>query len=267
MDHQNNPLDSPKPFILLNDITINLNGKSLFERTHWLMESGQQWAIIGPNGSGKPLLANALCGRINTTGGEIRYFFENGDAAGPGKTYFNRGEIVLLSPENHQEQLQQYGLYHQARWQSFEGDEVLTVTDFLSGRNIEHVSPYEVTPLKTDPEVYLSRQKKAVELLGIDYLFPRKLHQLSNGEARKVLMARALVKNPPLLVLDEPCQGLDQHHRQLIIALLDRLCRETTVSMIYVTHYPNEIPAAVTHVLTLSKVQIVAGGKRQDILA
>jgi molybdate transport system ATP-binding protein len=89
------------------------------------------------------------------------------------------------------------------------------------------------------------------------------LGTVSAGEQRLVLLARALVKNPALLILDEPCQGLDFSHRTRIIALLDRLCLQTSVNLIYVTHHFDEMPQAITHVLKLDRGQIQACGPRK----
>ena len=74
------------------------------------------------------------------------------------------------------------------------------------------------------------------------------------------LLARAMVKDPPLLILDEPCQGLDDNHRRAFTRLLDEVCAHTPVAMIYVTHYQDELPAAITHRLVLGQGRIVEKG-------
>ncbi len=80
------------------------------------------------------------------------------------------------------------------------------------------------------------------------------------------LLARALVKNPRLLILDEPCQGLDAGHRSHILDLLDQLCRQSPVSIIYVTHHFREIPQAISHVLILEQGRVSDCGRRQEVL-
>jgi len=87
--------------------------------------------------------------------------------------------------------------------------------------------------------------------LGIEALAERSFQEISIGEQRLVLLARALVKQPRLLILDEPCQGLDGLNRSRIIQLLDSLCQQTPVSLLYVTHHLDEFPRAITHVLHL----------------
>jgi molybdate transport system ATP-binding protein len=102
--------------------------------------------------------------------------------------------------------------------------------------------------------------------LGINDLAERPLWTVSVGEQRLVLLARALVKNPILLILDEPCQGLDGNHRTQIIEILDALCHQTRVNLIYVTHHFDEMPDAISHVLRLDQGRLQAQGLREAIL-
>lgn len=237
----------------------------MFTNTNWDIERGRQWAITGPNGSGKSLLANAICGRINISSGQIRYFFGENDSD-LGRTHFQRGEIVMVSPENRKEQLQRYGVYHQARWQSFEGNEILTVSEYLTGENIEHISPYEVTPLKIDAAAYKAKREKAVELLGIANLLPRKLHQLSNGEARKTQIARALMQSPKLLILDNPFDGLDDSSRAIFKRLIAEISKAGNPQLLFVTTRPEEVPPSATHLLGVVNYQVVIQGPKDEVI-
>ena len=81
-----------------------------------------------------------------------------------------------------------------------------------------------------------------IEALQLDPFADRSFVTLSTGQQRLFLLARALVKSPPLLVLDEPCQGLDEHHRQIFLHLVEEICTHTPVTLIYVSHYQDEIP-------------------------
>jgi molybdate transport system ATP-binding protein len=90
-----------------------------------------------------------------------------------------------------------------------------------------------------------------MQILGIDGLAEQPFQDGSVGEQRLVLLARALVKQPRLLILDEPCQGLDGFHRARILEVLDALCTQTPISLLYVTHHLDELPRAITHVLHL----------------
>jgi molybdate transport system ATP-binding protein len=105
-----------------------------------------------------------------------------------------------------------------------------------------------------------AEQVSAVEYwmrkLGIWQFAERRFGEVSRGEQRMVLLARALVKNPLLLILDEPCQGLDASHRTAIIELIDNLCYRTPGNLIYITHHFDEMPKAITHVMKLREGRI-----------
>jgi molybdate transport system ATP-binding protein len=93
-----------------------------------------------------------------------------------------------------------------------------------------------------------------MEALDLGGLAGRVFPHLSFGEQRMVLIARAVIKRPELLVLDEPCQGLDRVNRRRVIEMVDRICRLSATHIIYVTHQPDEIPACITNQLALTPV-------------
>ena len=95
-------------------------------------------------------------------------------------------------------------------------------------------------------------------LLQINKFEKRLFKQLSNGEQRLVLLVRALVKNPPLLILDEPCQGLDAQVTGKFIALINDICVALKKTLVYVSHYESEIPQCVTYTLKLDHGRIAA---------
>jgi molybdate transport system ATP-binding protein len=90
-----------------------------------------------------------------------------------------------------------------------------------------------------------------MEVLNIEKLQCKFLHQLSNSEQRLVLLARALVKNPPLLILDEPCQGLDEDQVMLFKKIINEICIAGNKTLIYVSHFEHEIPECVTNFIRL----------------
>jgi molybdate transport system ATP-binding protein len=96
-----------------------------------------------------------------------------------------------------------------------------------------------------------------MHLLKIENLSQQLLIHLSLGKQRLVLLARALIKDPPLLILDEPAQGLDDEQQQLFKTIIEQICEHTNKTLIYVTHLRNEVPSCVTKFLTLEKGRVM----------
>jgi len=98
-----------------------------------------------------------------------------------------------------------------------------------------------------------------MEMLGISAMKEKRLNQLSLGEQRLVMLTRALVKSPPLLILDEPCQGLDAQQTARFKTTIDLICESTSTTLIYVSHYNQDVPSCITH-----QLQLKAGKKVVD---
>jgi molybdate transport system ATP-binding protein len=96
-----------------------------------------------------------------------------------------------------------------------------------------------------------------MEALRIRPLADRSFMRLSDSEQRRVLLARALVKNPPMLILDEPCQGMDDEETAAFTAIINEVCQRTGKTLIYVSHYEKDIPPCVTHRLYLREGRVV----------
>jgi molybdate transport system ATP-binding protein len=254
-------LKSTQPLIQLDKVTLRAGNRSLFPDTSWTIETGRHWAILGPNGSGKSLLASALCRQVQLSAGHIRFFF---DADGGSRSYFERGEIVRISPEDHAALTA--GSYHQARWNSIEGADSPTVADLLTGESIEHFSAYQVGPIRISPETYRQRRERAVALLGIDHLLERRLLHLSNGEGRKLLLARALMQSPHLLILDDPFGGLDIDSRATLARAIDELIADNAPQLLILTSRPEEIPEQIQQILGVDRCRIAARGTREELL-
>ena len=255
------------PLVKMDEITVRVGNQLLFEQTSWEIKTGQQWAIIGANGSGKSTLAEAICHKVAVVRGRILYYFDrDNNHKAQARPFFNRGEIVMISPEAHRSLMQQQGGYHQARWQSTEGEGSPTVSDLLTGKSIERISPFDVTPMKVSDEVYRRRREKAVELLGIEYLLERKILHLSNGEGRKMLVARALMQSPKLLILDDPFSGLDYASRAALQQVIGKLLSDGNPAIILITPREEEVPPGITHVLRVGHTQVVDHGPKTRML-
>lgn len=252
-----------KPLLIFENVTLKPNEHLAFAGTQWRINDDTQWALIGPTGAGKSLLVNTLCRRVPIVQGQILYFF---DDTSKGRPYLHRGEIVVVSAEAQRELLLRHAGYHQARWQSMEGEGVPTVAELLSRQSIEYVSPYDMTHPIIDETVYATRRMQVVGLLGIRYLLDRKITYLSNGEGRKVLLARALMQSPKLLILDDPFGGLDAASRQTLERILATILEENQQRLLLVTARQEEIPAGITHVLGAAECRVVIQGTRAAVL-
>lgn len=124
---------------------------------------------------------------------------------------------------------------------------------------LKHSPQEDETPLKIGTAVL-----EWLEIPSDDDFLGRPFGQLSQGEQKLVLISAALASRPQLLVLDEPCQGLDLVKRKRILGVVERICQATDLSLIYITHHPEEVLPSVSHVLHLAKGQEVYQGLRKD---
>lgn len=284
------------PFVSLNKVAIRLFDKLLFKDVTWQVRTDEQWAVVGPNGSGKSTLIKALCGEALVVRGEIVYHFAEDDSAGDRSPYgiIPEQQIAHVSFEDQRNLILSESPYHQARWNSAEGEDVPTVSEFLSiesiwdiKKKIGWVSPDIQIHYDDDVTVWrvvcsgffdtiglyrrcsAEQRQKAREwmrVLELGDLASKPFGELSAGQQRMVVLARALVKGPSLLVLDEPCQGLDFEHRETALRLIGLVGRKTSTNLIYVTHHVDEVPSCVTHVLRLRKGSVARRGRRRGAI-
>ena len=247
--------------ISVQDISIRVGSQIFFEHTHWDIERDQHWAILGANGSGKSVLAKALAHQLPILHGQILYFFDQA-GEGPGRPYLNRHEVACFSSETHREFQRQFVDYHQARWQSFEGQDAPSVAALLERRSLFTQSPYEVIP-PGEIEIFQQQRADAIALFGLQDLLERKIHQLSHGESRKVFLARLLLRSPQFLILDDPFTGLDEGSRLRFQAALEELLTRPRPALLLVTAQPQEIPAGINRVLRVEGQRVIAQGDRQ----
>lgn len=211
---------SGRAFLTLANAAFRLGDRIVFPGTSWVFHRGEHWAVVGPNGGGKSLLGEALRGRLPLAQGELRYHFR------PPPGLSAEGVIGHVSFEDRKREVQER---------------------VVSGL-------HDTVGLFRRP----SRRQRAaarrwLERFGLREYARRPLNALSAGLQRMVLLARALVKAPELLVLDEPCQGLDAAHREVFVSTVDELIGRKLVTAIYVTHRADEIPPSVQRVLRLRR--------------
>ncbi|MEN9685959.1 MAG: hypothetical protein RLZZ28_1745 [Bacteroidota bacterium] len=214
---------------------IVYNGRKILEGINWEVKKGECWNVSGHNGSGKSTLLSLVNGDNPQAFANEIYLFDR--KKGSGESIWDiKQKIGYVSPE----------LHHYFETGS-------TVFEVVASGLFDTIGLF-----RRLSDSFSELVNRWMELLGVKNLEKRFFSQLSNGEQRLVLLARALVKNPPLLILDEPCQGLDMQTTELFIALINHICTDLNKTLIYVSHYQEEIPACVTHTLQLNKGSIAA---------
>ena len=246
------------PFVSMEDVSLYLYGGATSGPIHWEIQSNQHWAVIGPNGSGKSRLSRAIAGQAPVAGGEIAYHFSNNGAS-------PHDLVAYVSFESQSAGLPFESPFHQARWNSGVGQQALPVSEFLSEQRVKQINPFQVVDLRTDPAEFQAYRARIIELLGIGALLERSIDQVSNGERRKVLLARALLKRPRLLILDNPSAGLDASFREKLQRILSALM-EDDLRIILVTNGREPIPPGITHILFMDQGDGVAQGPREEML-
>ena len=227
------PPAAGEPIIEMRDVTVSYGDRAALRDVTWTVRAGERWAVLGPNGSGKTTLLSLLCGdHPQAYSNDIRLF---GRQRGSGESIWDiKRRVGLLSPELH-----------------------LYFSEPLSAAAVAATGFFDVLAHRpTTPD----QDATVAELFadfGIAPLAARPFAQLSTGEQRLVLLVRALVKSPPLLILDEPFQGLDGEAAGRARVWLDRrLRREQT--LLFVSHVAEDIPRTVTHRLRLEAGRVVA---------
>ncbi len=254
------------PLVSVEGITVLEGGRELFPDTTWTIRHGEHWALLGPSGAGKSLLAAALCGQVPIARGAIRYhFLGEAEARDARWGWFPRGSVVRVGGEDRRRLADRYSPYHQARWNSSEGGSGDTVRALLTRQSVEALNHYEVLPPAHDEEAYQARVDRVVALFDLAPLLGRRVLQISNGETQKLLLARAVVRAPRLLVLDDPFAGLDVGARELLRAALDELAGGG-MHLVVATPRPEDLPACVDRVLLVRDHRVVAQGSRRELV-
>lgn len=228
--------------ISLKDVSWKRDGREILSGINWEVKDGEQWGILGLNGSGKTSILNIITAYHFPSSGSVTILDHNF-----GESYLPdlRKEIGFVSSS-----LSRFAhiIEHE------------TIEEIIVSGKFASFGIYE--------EVALSDWEKADELIGrfrLDKLKGKPYHLLSQGERRRVLIARSLMNDPRLLILDEPCSGLDILSREQVLSLTNEIVRNGC-NIIYVTHHIEELVEEITHVMLMNDGKIVAAGSKEEIL-
>ena len=214
--------------IKMVNVTIRYGEKIVLQNINWEVKKGERWSVTGPNGSGKSTLLSLVTADNPQAYANEIYLFDK--RRGSGESIWDiKKRIGFVSPELH--------LFFDQGNSVFE---VIASGLFDTIGLFRQLSPSQQEQVQT-----------WLEILQLQQLKERALFRLSLGQQRMVLLARALVKNPPMLILDEPTQGLDAGQTFYFKQLIDQLCVHFNTTLLYVSHYENDIPSCVTHRLNL----------------
>ena len=238
-------LNAPARFdtiVGMENVSIRYGDKQVLDKVNWRIRQGERWALLGHNGAGKTTLLSIINGDNPQSYANKIVLFDR--KKGSGESIWDiKKRIGFVSPE-----LYQYFPYGSTCLEAVESGFYDTLGLFR----------------QSEPE-NAGIALRWMKLLGIEQeATEQPLRNVSASTQRQCLLARALVKNPPLLILDEPCQGLDQHQQQHFKQLLDAICAYSPTTLVYVTHYQDEIPACVTKVLRLEGGLVVSEEQAVD---
>lgn len=214
----------------LNKVSIRYGERTILKELDWTVKCGEKWALSGENGAGKSTLLSLVCAdNPQSYACDISLF---GRKRGSGESIWEiKKHIGYVSPEMHRAYLKN-----------------LPAIDIVASGLHDSIGLYK-KPRPEDRDTCLWW----MGIFGIANLADSNFLQLSSGEQRMVLLARAFVKDPELLILDEPLHGLDMVNRRLVKDVIEAFCQRKDKTMIMVTHYQEELPNCITNSIYLTK--------------
>lgn len=216
--------------VRLNKVSIRYDDRTILSELDWTVMRGEKWALSGENGAGKSTLLSLVCAdNPQSYACDISLF---GRKRGTGESIWEiKKHIGYVSPEMHRAYLKN-----------------LPAIEIVASGLHDSIGLYR----RPRPE-QMAACEWWMDVFGIAALKDKPFLQLSSGEQRLALLARAFVKDPELLILDEPLHGLDTYNRRRVKKIIEAFCRRRDKTMIMVTHYENELPATITHRLFLKR--------------
>jgi iron complex transport system ATP-binding protein len=227
----------------LNDVSVRRGNRMILDGVDWSVNEGERWVVLGPNGAGKTTVIQLVSGRLHPTSGTVTIIGEE----------VGRTDLAELRPL--------VGLASAALDQRLPAGEraidvVVTASYGITGRWREEYDALD-----------LDRAQTLLDVFGVGHLAERTYGTLSSGERKRVQIARALMPDPEVLLLDEPAAGLDLGGREELLAALSELAGDgRSPVMVLVTHHVEEIPSGFTHALLLRAGVVEAAGPIEDVL-
>ena len=216
---------------------VRRGGNALLDNIDWSVEEGERWVVIGPNGAGKTTLLQVAAGRMHPTSGVAGIL---GEVLGTVDVFELRPRIGLSSA---------------------------VLAERIPGREIVHnvvvTASYGVVGRWREAyhDLDHARAAELLEVMGVDHLADRTFGTLSEGERKRVQIARALMTDPEIMLLDEPAAGLDLGGREDLVGRLGEIAADLTApALVLVTHHVEEIPPNFTDALLLRDGRVVAAG-------
>jgi iron complex transport system ATP-binding protein len=227
----------------LADVTVRRGTATLISGVDWTVEDDERWVVLGPNGAGKTTLLQVASAQIHPTSGVVGIL---GEVLGTVDVFELRPRIGLTSAAL-AERIPRGERVH---------DVVVSASYGVIGRWREHYD-----------ELDHQRADDLLTEVGADRLVDRTFGTLSEGERKRVQIARALMTDPELLLLDEPAAGLDLGGREDLVSTLSVLANDDmSPATVLVSHHVEEIPPGFTHALLLREGEVVAAGPLEQVL-
>jgi iron complex transport system ATP-binding protein len=225
------------------DVTVKRGQATLLDGIDWTVEEDERWVVLGPNGAGKTTLLQVAAAQIHPTSGIVGIL---GEVLGTVDVFDLRPRIGLTSA----------ALADRIPRQELVRDVVVSASYSVLGRWREHYD-----------ELDHERARDLLVEVGAGHLLDRTFGTLSEGERKRVQIARALMTDPELLLLDEPAAGLDLGGREDLVSTLTVLAMdEMSPATVLVSHHVEEIPPGFTHAMLLRQGKVVASGPMEQVL-
>lgn len=227
----------------LDDVSLHRGTHQILSHVTWSVSEGQHWVLLGPNGAGKTTISRIAAARLFPSSGTVDVLEER----------MGRVDVTELRPR--------IGLTSSALAQSVLGSE--TVESVVLSASYGNIGVWREEYDDFDRE----RAHALLGALGVQELAERHWGSLSSGERKRVEIARALMPDPELLILDEPASGLDVAGRELLLAALSEIISAPgSPTMVLVTHHLEEIPIGFTHALALREGTVTGAGPLKEVL-